>query len=182
MPIIPYGHSNWKYWLVRFEYQKEKPGIRQLNKFDVTIEEWRNLFEKKCFCGKERKDFDQYQRRYCTPKHAALWTKKTMDWNSFRYSIVKRDNFKCTECSLVLRTYRGQFSYEECEYEVDHIVAIIFGGMCFDEDNVRTLCGECHKKKTKSDMAILAFWKRISNYDVGPMIQDNQILLEEFVR
>jgi len=50
--------------------------------------------------------------------------------------------------------------------------------MCFDEDNVRTLCGECHKIKTKSDMGVLAAWRRMSNYDIGPIIPDPQLTLD----
>lgn len=105
-----------------------------------------------------------------------------MDWNSFRLRIVERDDHTCQECKLKLRVIRGPYSYEESIYEVDHILAIIFGGMCFDEDNVRTLCGNCHKIKTKSDMGILAFWNRESNYDIGPILSNNQILMEDFVK
>lgn len=182
MPVVPYGYSNWNFWLRHYHQQVNKPGVRNTTKFDVTLEEWKNLFEKKCFCGKLRKDFDPFQRRYCTPKHAALWTEKTLDWNSFRYRIVKRDDYTCQECKLKLRIKYSEFSYSESEYEIDHILAIVFGGMCFDEDNVRTLCGECHKKKTKSDMGIYAWWKRQANYDIGALIPDNQILMEEFVK
>jgi len=180
MPIIPYANSKWSFWLMHFNSMVEKPGVRHANKFDVTIEEWKNLFRKNCFCGKLRKNFDQYQRRYCTAKHGALWQEKTLDWNSFRYRIVKRDNFHCTQCGLKLRTIRGPYSYEETVYEVDHIVAIIFGGMCFDESNVRTLCGKCHKIKTKSDMAILAFWKQSCKYDIGPILREDQSIMEDF--
>ena len=35
--------------------------------------------------------------------------------------------------------------------EVDHIIAICNGGDMWDEDNLRTLCNKCHKKKTKKD-------------------------------
>jgi len=181
MPIVPYGYSKWTFWLRHFEIQVNKPGVRYVNKFDVTMEEWQNLFEKKCWCGKSKHEFDRFQIRYCTPKHASIWTQKTLDWNSFRYKIIKRDNFHCTECGISLRTYRSEYSYEEIDYEVDHIQAIILGGMCFDESNVRTLCGPCHKVKTKSDMGILASWRRISNYDIGPIIPDPQLTLDNIM-
>lgn len=37
--------------------------------------------------------------------------------------------------------------------EVDHKVAVALGGDMWDENNMRTLCEDCHKKKTKIDIA-----------------------------
>jgi 5-methylcytosine-specific restriction endonuclease McrA len=54
--------------------------------------------------------------------------------------------------------------------EMDHIIALIFGGHPWHEDNLAALCPPCHKKKTKSDVQILAWWKRQANYDTGPLI------------
>jgi len=39
--------------------------------------------------------------------------------------------------------------------EIDHIIAVCLGGTN-DEDNLRCLCRECHRKKTNKDLAILS--------------------------
>lgn len=59
---------------------------------------------------------------------------------------------------LAKRAGRGAMKWnEEIPYlnlQVDHIVAIVNGGEMWDEKNLQTLCGECHKEKTKEDMAV----------------------------
>ena len=158
MTIIPYS-TKWEYWIKHFNNQVNKKGVRHTNRFDVTMQEWRNLFDGKCFCGKERKDFDRFQRRYCTRKHSILWQLKTLDWNSFRYVIFKRDNYSCKVCKIYLRVKKG-YRWIELTFDVVHIVAISLGGMCFEETNARTLCPKCHKVKTKEDMRKLRLKKK----------------------
>ena len=59
-------------------------------------------------------------------------------WQIIRERILKRDNYTCVLCPS-----GGD--------EVDHIVPKGLGGT--DEDkNLRTLCNNCHKKKTKKDI------------------------------
>ena len=41
------------------------------------------------------------------------------------------------------------------ELEIDHIKAVCLGGDMWDEENLRALCIDCHKKKTKSDLKYL---------------------------
>lgn len=64
---------------------------------------------------------------------------------------------------------------------MDHIIAIVLGGHPWHEDNLQALCSECHKIKTKSDVAILAWWKRESKYDIGPIIPDPQLTLDNLL-
>ena len=45
-----------------------------------------------------------------------------------------------------------EFSWKEPSLCVDHIKAIINNGDEWDEENLRCLCVECHKKKTKEDL------------------------------
>ena len=44
--------------------------------------------------------------------------------------------------------------------EVDHRIAVALGGDMWDEDNLRCLCTECHKKKTREDRKKIAAAKR----------------------
>lgn len=44
------------------------------------------------------------------------------------------------------------YSWRNPTFDVDHIKAIVNGGDMWDENNLRCLCEECHKRKTKLDM------------------------------
>lgn len=46
--------------------------------------------------------------------------------------------------------YRG-LEYNPPSFEIDHIKAVCLGGDMWDKNNMRVLCNECHKKKTKED-------------------------------
>ncbi|MBW2967222.1 HNH endonuclease, partial [Candidatus Woesearchaeota archaeon] len=41
------------------------------------------------------------------------------------------------------------------ELDVDHIIPVKWGGGLFDKKNLRTLCKECHKAKSKLDREAL---------------------------
>ena len=104
-----------------------------------------NQFHKKCWCGKPRIEFDKYQRRHCTSRHGALWSYYICTtWPIVRHRIIQRDNSTCVVCK----------NYTDAP-EVDHIVAKALGGDEWDNDNLRTLCHECHRIKTKQDMTKL---------------------------
>lgn len=157
MTIIPYS-VKWEVWVSQYHRLENKKGVRHANKFDVTMQEWRNLFDGRCFCGREKKDFDRFQRRYCTRKHSALWQLKTLNWTEFRVLIFERDNYTCKICNVYLRVKKGM-RWKELTFDVDHIVAISLGGMCFESTNARTLCPKCHKVKTKKDMGKLRLYR-----------------------
>ena len=102
-----------------------------------------NLFKHKCWCGRPKSEFEFGQRKYCTWEHYYLWAYAFfVPWTVLRDQIIKRDNHACVLCG---RTNIGGL-------EVDHIRAKCLGGDPWDEDNLRTLCHSCHKKKTKQDM------------------------------
>ncbi len=44
------------------------------------------------------------------------------------------------------------YSHRIPTFNVDHIIAVVNGGDMWDEENLQTLCVDCHKKKTKEDM------------------------------
>jgi len=61
----------------------------------------------------------------------------------FRLAILKRDNFKCTECGFAA----SDFS-ESCVLNAHHRVPIkVDRSRMFDPSNVITLCVLCHAKK-----------------------------------
>lgn len=46
------------------------------------------------------------------------------------------------------------------QLEVDHIVAVSLGGEMWDKKNLRVLCSDCHKIKTKDDMKRLKIQRK----------------------
>ncbi|MBW2970661.1 HNH endonuclease [Candidatus Woesearchaeota archaeon] len=63
-------------------------------------------------------------------------------WEFVRKDVLKRDKYRCSICNQRFR---------KTQLDVDHIVPINMGGKPFEKNNLRTLCKECHKKKTKLD-------------------------------
>lgn len=72
-----------------------------------------------------KKDFAKEQRSMMTPK--------------LRYSILKRDNFRCVLC--------GRTAEQTRQLEVDHIIPMSKGGLTI-ESNLRTLCFDCNRGKS----------------------------------
>ena len=66
-------------------------------------------------------------------------------WDGFRMQVIRQDKFTCQECGLKTKK-------DDSKFDVDHIIAISLGGMCYDLENVRTLCRDCHHIKTSQDM------------------------------
>jgi len=136
-------------------------------------EEILNLRSKKCWCGKERKDFDTHQRKYCTKRHASTWWARNISVGDHRSRYLYKHNNKCDTCGK-----KHESSYN---MEMDHIIAIILGGHPWDHRNLQALCSDCHKEKTKSDVKILAWWRRDSNYDTGFGEVTQQTILETYI-
>jgi len=65
--------------------------------------------------------------------------KDHQSWLEVREKALERDGYRCVKCGR-------QAS------EVDHIVPIALGGSMFDLNNLQSLCSECHKWKTLSDL------------------------------
>jgi len=71
-----------------------------------------------------------------------------------RAAIHLRQNGRCAICNIKLRV--GQ-------YEIDHIQALIHGGTN-NTDNLRAICTDCHKDKTRSDVQA---HKKVGRIQVG---------------
>jgi len=155
----------------------QKPGIRYLQN-QAPLFMRLNVWAGKCWCGKPKELFEKFMRKYCCNSHASMWYFQFNGyWPTIRSMIIKRDNSTCQECGITLKqmlkknrdikenNYNARINkrtFFRCyvEFEVDHILAIILGGYCFDLENLRAVCNYCHKKKTKSDMAKLKAKRR----------------------
>ena len=133
-----------------WHYRLQEPGIRYQNRQPPL---WMklNLHDGLCWCGNS---FKWPKRKYCSNEHADWWYYYIRSyWESFRLEIIRACNYTCKLCG---RTREGDTSY----FEVDHELAIVNGGMCFDTENVRPLCVECHKKKTAKDIKLMVLNKK----------------------
>lgn len=62
--------------------------------------------------------------------------RRTRKFKEFRINILIKSSYRCSECGVV----NGRL-------EIDHIKPVkFFPELVLDEENVRVLCRECHKK------------------------------------
>ncbi len=77
-------------------------------------------------------------RKYCD-LHDSYSLIRERYWSFFKTRILMRD-VCCVKCG------------SKEDLQVDHIIALVNGGDMWNENNLQTLCVECHKKKTKEDL------------------------------
>lgn len=108
-------------------------------------------------------------RKYCSKKCSVeftRWYNKNFYWRNVRNSILKRDNYTCQICGLKLNKKKRHNKRIGNWLECDHIIPksyYTFLGYRFDtlenrvktvleflhnDNNLRTLCYQCHKKVT----------------------------------
>lgn len=101
-------------------------------------------------------------RRFCrwchteVPKGRSSWCNdECMQHGTFGYSRIvalRRDGYQCVMCKRAGRCSRQwprPENYRELPcLEVDHIKAVKDGGS-HHPDNLRTLCHDCHRQRTK---------------------------------
>ncbi|MEK6959655.1 MAG: HNH endonuclease signature motif containing protein [Nanoarchaeota archaeon] len=66
-------------------------------------------------------------------------------WPTVRKEVLRRDGRRCSICEK---------RYPYSQLDVDHIISLNMGGEAFDKKNLRTLCKECHKAKTRLDRSV----------------------------
>ena len=81
------------------------------------------------------------RRHYCSTKCMAEFIRNNQ-WRWVRKDVLRRDNYRCSICDKRFR---------KSQLDVDHIIPVRIGGELFRKENLRTLCKECHKAKTRLD-------------------------------
>ena len=163
-----YSSTGWveryyKQWVIigseldqgRMDIPHQLP-VRPKRRIMFTIQEINNRNSKLCHCGKPP---TPPRRKYCSDSCTGDWYRKTIFVNQHRDEFLSKSGGKCEMC--------GKVESDKYKLEMDHIIALIFGGHPWDERNLQGLCYNCHKIKSKSDMGILAYWKRECKYDIG---------------
>ena len=161
----------WEEFEIKFEPQQA--GIRYEQR-QAPLWMYKRLHYGKCWCNKPKDQWkSSQQRRFCCGKHREIWNFRIeCYWNSYRHIILLRDRGICQECGFeVMEFENGKIKngFSKCDWEVDHILAISHGGMCYDSKNVRLLCRKCHNKKTGEDLRKLKL-KRNKQETLSPYI------------
>ena len=86
------------------------------------------------------------RRHYCSEKCMDEFN-RNHSWHFVRKDVLRRDKYHCSICKKRFR---------KAYLDVDHIIPVQMGGQLFDKANLRTLCRECHKLKTKLDSEALS--------------------------
>ncbi len=81
------------------------------------------------------------RRHYCSKNCMAKFNRDNT-WFFVRMDVLRRDKFRCSICEK---------RFAKKKLDVDHIIPVQMGGKLFDKKNLRTLCKECHKMKSKLD-------------------------------
>lgn len=85
--------------------------------------------------------------------------------------VLENMSYKISEAYHIPRTY-VIFHPKHFQLEVDHIIAVSLGGKMWDKKNLRVLCSDCHKVKTKDDMKKLRIkHKQEKNQTAQPVLQ-----------
>ena len=97
------------------------------------------------WCGK---DISGKKRKFCCKDHWLNFYHEYLerfDWNHIRNRILKRDHYTCQYC---IKKDQTTIPISRSKLEVHHIIPRCQGGSDLD-DNLITLCIECHKIETK---------------------------------
>jgi len=86
------------------------------------------------------------RKHYCSKKCMDEFNRNN-SWYFVRKDVLRRDNYRCSICKKRFR---------KAQLDVDHIIPIQMGGKPFEKGNLRTLCKECHKSKSKLDKDALS--------------------------
>jgi len=125
--------------------------------FIVNVpEEWKlRIIEHKCpVCNKPSEEWNRRKDyRCCSVKCTEEFNLKVFKyWTYFRRDCFIRDNYCCVKCKV---------QHKDFELIADHIIPIALNGEEYDLTNLQTLCLECNKIKTKSDLKNIATFRKL---------------------
>ena len=121
-----------------WDFLQRQPTIRDIENYPSKIYSFQTYFNR---FGSWKKALD----KFCLYKEGKIIIKEEQKKrsarkyinDSFRFKILKRDNFKCVCCG------KSPANDSNIELEIDHIIPISKGGDNSIE-NLRTLCKQCN--------------------------------------
>jgi len=81
------------------------------------------------------------RRHYCSQECMEAFNRNN-SWYWVRKDVLRRDRYTCQICKTRMRK---KF------LDVDHIIPVRLGGNPYNKENLRTLCKDCHRAKTRLD-------------------------------
>ena len=107
-----------------------------------TISSYKNkIIDGKKLCRNCNQPVPKGFRNYCSHKCRYEFTQDHW-WPIIRETILKRDNHTCNICKK---------RKPKRLLDIDHIIPVKQKIDVFNKNNLRVLCRECHKAKTKMD-------------------------------
>jgi len=148
-----------KIWSVFKDKFLEKNG-RVCSECSMTEEKWQTIQEQKEreFYGSmvsEFKDAIEFER-----SRRLIELQKDYERIFDDVEIFMNMGYHTKEAFHVPAGYERRYHKEYFQIEVDHKIAVSLGGEMWDENNLRPLCNQCHKKKTKQDMHKLKYVRK----------------------
>lgn len=74
--------------------------------------------------------------------------------------VLENMDYEIREEFCISRTH-DLYERQWFQLEVDHIIAVSLGGEMWDKKNLRVLCSDCHKLKTREDMKKLKIQRKL---------------------
>jgi len=157
---------------------------RPVKRYYATKQQLTNIQNGICHCGNS---FVWPRRKHCSDECANKYCYEMFTvWSNIRNSFIRKSAVAHDENS----GYGRKWHCEHCnclmisdyQIEIDHIIAIMFGGHPWDERNFQLLCHDCHVIKTRSDRHIQKFWRDTQYYDPVFARETPQQLLEQFTQ
>lgn len=105
-------------------------------------------------CGKSKDQWEKGRQKYCSQECA---NNAFTYWTSLTWKLIKKRGSKCEQC--------GQDDSKGLM--VHHVVPYSEGGDFWDEDNLKVLCNECHKKQHTHEANKARRNKRIGQKTLG---------------
>jgi len=96
--------------------------MRTYQAYKFTDEELENLKNGKCWCGKDRSEFQKGMRVYCSPEHREIWRKKVLTWQEFRDAFLRKHGEYCDICGVRNDEKMRKKQYEEYKKEVEEFI------------------------------------------------------------
>jgi len=72
--------------------------MRTYQAYKFADEELENLKKGKCWCGKDKSEFQKGMRVYCSPEHREIWRKKVLTWQEFKDEFLRKHGEYCDIC------------------------------------------------------------------------------------
>jgi len=95
--------------------------MRTYQAYKFTDEELENLKKGKCWCGKDKTEFQKGMMVYCSPEHREIWRKKVLTWQEFRDEFLEKHGQYCDICGARNDDKARKKQYAEYRREVEEL-------------------------------------------------------------